>query len=117
MDYFLQGENGGSLCKLLKETAETAQLPVLLYSAYPNTEKSLDHFGCDAFLAKIFSITELTEQVTALLHQAVRREYQIRWISYITYCFWVFDYLTIALLRLAIRNANANYSVLSFAGS
>ncbi|RYE16815.1 MAG: response regulator, partial [Sphingobacteriaceae bacterium] len=29
MDYFLQGENGGSLCRLLKETAQTAHLPVL----------------------------------------------------------------------------------------
>ncbi|RYE19396.1 MAG: response regulator [Sphingobacteriaceae bacterium] len=69
MDYFLQGVSGGALCRILKETAETAPLPVLLYFAYPNIENSLDHFGCDAFLAKPFDIAELILKVRTLLLQ------------------------------------------------
>ncbi|RYE19042.1 MAG: response regulator [Sphingobacteriaceae bacterium] len=71
MDYFLQGENGGAFCRILKQTAQTAHLPVLLYSAYPNIEKSLDHFGCDAFLAKPFDISELIQHVSSLLLKIV----------------------------------------------
>jgi len=67
MDYFLQGENGGAFCRTLKETAGTAHLPVLLYSAYPDANRSPDQFGCDAFMAKPFDIHELTEKVRNLL--------------------------------------------------
>ncbi|RYY06560.1 MAG: response regulator [Sphingobacteriaceae bacterium] len=67
MDYFLNGINGGALCQLIKQTDATAHLPVLLYSAYPDIKRDLDHFGCDAFLAKPFDITELTQTVSTLL--------------------------------------------------
>lgn len=72
MDYFLYGENGGTFCQLLKGTAATAHLPVILYSAYPNIKKSLDQFGCDAFLEKPFDLAGLTQTVHSLLQQNAR---------------------------------------------
>lgn len=72
MDYFLHGENGGTFCRLLKETASTAHLPVILYSAYPDIRNSLDYCSCDAFLEKPFDITELTQKVHLLLLESTK---------------------------------------------
>lgn len=67
MDYFLQGQNGGALCRTLKRTPSTRYVPVLLYSAYPYVKDSIDHFGCDDFIAKPFDLTELIAKVKNLL--------------------------------------------------
>ncbi|RYE24953.1 MAG: response regulator [Sphingobacteriaceae bacterium] len=67
LDYILDGVNGGELCGELKSHRSTAKLPVLICSAYPRVLQSLGFYGCDAFLAKPFGLTELVSKVSGLL--------------------------------------------------
>jgi len=67
IDYILDGINGGELCHQIKTSSDTASLPVILLSAYPRVLKSLGFYGCDAFIAKPFDMTELTDRVQQLL--------------------------------------------------
>jgi CheY-like chemotaxis protein len=59
MDYILSGINGGELCHQIKTNPQTADLPVILISAYPKVLESLGRYGCDAFIAKPFNISDL----------------------------------------------------------
>ena len=68
-DYILEGINGGELCRQLKSNPETANLPVIICSAYSNILNSLGFYGCDAFLAKPFELTDLVAEVELLLRQ------------------------------------------------
>lgn len=67
VDYLLPGPNGGVLSRQLKDNANTAHIPVLLCSAYPEEMLPLASFGCDAFLAKPFALDELEKIVRKLL--------------------------------------------------
>jgi DNA-binding response OmpR family regulator len=67
MDFLLDGKNGGELCRLIKESPLTSRLPVILYSAYPKVLQTQDQYGCDAFIAKPFDLTDLTAKVTELI--------------------------------------------------
>ncbi|RYE21483.1 MAG: response regulator [Sphingobacteriaceae bacterium] len=67
LDYILEGVNGGELCKELKSHRATAKLPVMICAAYPRILHSLGFYGCDAFLAKPFDLTELVSKVSGLL--------------------------------------------------
>lgn len=60
MDYLLSGINGGELCHQIKTHPETAHIPVVILSAYPRVLLSLGNYGSDAFIAKPFSLEELT---------------------------------------------------------
>ncbi len=68
IDYILESVNGGELCKKLKTHRVTAKLPIIICSAYPRVLQSLGFYGCDAFLAKPFGLTELVDKVTTLLN-------------------------------------------------
>ncbi|RYE33590.1 MAG: response regulator [Sphingobacteriaceae bacterium] len=68
MDYFQIGVTGGTFCRTIKSNTATAHLPVMLYSAYPDIKQSADHFGCDDFLEKPFSIVDLVLKVKNLLN-------------------------------------------------
>lgn len=69
IDYILDGINGGELCRQLKANPETANLPVIICSAYSNILQSLGFYGCDAFLAKPFELSDLIAEVNLLLRQ------------------------------------------------
>jgi DNA-binding response OmpR family regulator len=68
MDFLLDETNGGELCRQIKESALTSRLPVILYSAYSKVLESIDRYGCDAFIAKPFDLTELIAKVTELVN-------------------------------------------------
>lgn len=70
MDYLLSGINGGELCHQIKSHPETAHIPVILLSAHPRVLLSLGNYGSDAFIAKPFSLEELTNCVKDLLFRA-----------------------------------------------
>jgi DNA-binding response OmpR family regulator len=63
IDYILEGINGGELCHQIKHNEKTAQLPVIMVSAYTNVLNSLGHYGYDSFIAKPFDINDLVTEV------------------------------------------------------
>lgn len=75
LDYILNGINGGELCHQIKASPATTKLPVILLSAYPRILKSLDYYGCDAFIAKPFDMSDLTGCVQQLLSTTVTSYY------------------------------------------
>ena len=68
IDYILTGINGGEICHQIKTNEATSHIPVILISAYPRVLLSLGDYGCDAFIAKPFDLSELVEQVNNCLH-------------------------------------------------
>ncbi len=71
IDYILNDINGGEMCHQIKTNPLTAALPVILLSAYPRVLKSLGYYGCDAFLAKPFNMSDLTDNIRHLLSTSV----------------------------------------------
>ncbi len=67
IDYLLYGLNGGVLCRIIKDSLPTCNLPVILFSAYPKVLQTFDHFGCNAFLSKPFDLSTLINLVTELI--------------------------------------------------
>ena len=63
MDYILPKINGGELCHQIKMNPETASLPVIIISGYPQILYSLGSYGCDAILEKPFDLSTLLETV------------------------------------------------------
>ena len=68
MDYILTGINGGELCHQIKTNPQTADIPVILISAYPKVLESLGRYGCDAFIAKPFNISDLISRINGCFH-------------------------------------------------
>ncbi|WP_374166694.1 two-component system response regulator [Arcticibacter sp. MXS-1] len=68
VDYILAGINGGEICHQIKTNEATSHIPVILISAYPRVLLSLGDYGCDAFIAKPFDLSELIEHVNTCLH-------------------------------------------------
>lgn len=66
LDYLLNGINGGEICHQIKTTATTAQLPVIIMSAYPNVVNSLGHYRCNAFIAKPFDLDHVINCINSL---------------------------------------------------
>jgi DNA-binding response OmpR family regulator len=67
LDVFLGGADGMEICKQLKSSKETAQIPVIIFSA----QNFKDVSGCkpDAFLAKPFDMVTLLETIENNLHK------------------------------------------------
>ncbi|MEJ6980151.1 response regulator [Pedobacter sp. P351] len=63
MDYILPKINGGELCHQIKSNPETAGIPVIIISGYPQILYSLGSYGCDAILEKPFDLSTLIEIV------------------------------------------------------
>lgn len=63
LDVLLSGNDGRTICKNLKRTEETKQIPIIMMSAHPTARQSVNECGADAFLAKPFSISEMLEQL------------------------------------------------------
>ncbi|GAA4326010.1 hypothetical protein GCM10023149_28590 [Mucilaginibacter gynuensis] len=66
-DYMLPGLTGGQICKLIKSNEETANIPVVLMSAYHKQAIAIGHFNYDAFVKKPFNIDHLVSVVSKLL--------------------------------------------------
>jgi len=66
IDYLLNGVNGGELCHQLKADHNTCAMPVIIISAYQRVFKSLDYYGCNAFIPKPFDLYDLIDQINAL---------------------------------------------------
>ena len=67
LDYLLNGINGGEICHQIKTTAITAQLPVIIISAYPKVINSLGNYYCNAFIAKPFDLEQIINCINSLI--------------------------------------------------
>ncbi len=67
LDVFLSGKDGRSIAKQLKSQEETKHIPIIMFSAHPNAEKTAREAGANDFVAKPFEIDQLLEKVAAYL--------------------------------------------------
>lgn len=59
LDVLLSGRDGREICKALKKDPVSSSIPVILISAHPHAERSVDECGADGFLAKPFETQDL----------------------------------------------------------
>ena|SRR3569833_496769 len=67
LDYRVAGTNGGELCRQIKSHPRFQHVPVIIYSAYLNSDSELLAYGCDAIINKPFDLSELVDTVNQLL--------------------------------------------------
>jgi len=67
LDFLLDGINGGEFCHQVKSNASTKHIPVIIISGFPRVFLSLGSYGCDDFLAKPFSLSELMKSINNCL--------------------------------------------------
>ena len=68
LDVFLAGIDGLEICKKLKSSPLTSEIPIIIISGYPKSgERAVYEFGADAFICKPFEITELVNHIHDIL--------------------------------------------------
>jgi CheY-like chemotaxis protein len=63
LDIWMSGEDGRDICKKLKETELTKDIPVIMISASRDIRESAIAAGADDFLAKPFEMDELLRKI------------------------------------------------------
>ncbi len=75
LDVFLAGADGLEVCKRLKSSPYSRDIPVIIFSAYPRVgETAIYEFGASDFIAKPFEVNELVKKIHKVLskkHQSV----------------------------------------------
>lgn len=68
LDVFLKGIDGMDVCKKLKATSSTRNIPVIMFSSYPNiAATAIDEYGADEFIAKPFELNDMVRKIRNLL--------------------------------------------------
>jgi len=68
LDVLLSGEDGTVVCKKLKNTLKTKDIPIIMISAHPDAATSTKAAQANDFLAKPFDIYELIGLVAKYIH-------------------------------------------------
>lgn len=66
LDIWMSGEDGRDICKKLRHTDATKNIPVIMISASRDIKESALASGADDFLAKPFEMNELLEKIEKL---------------------------------------------------
>jgi DNA-binding response OmpR family regulator len=66
LDYLLPIANGEELCARIKQNKLTCSIPVIIYSAFPDTLLPVNEFQCDRFLSKPFDLYYLLQLIEKL---------------------------------------------------
>nr|WP_067056250.1 response regulator [Mucilaginibacter sp. L294] len=66
LDIWMSGEDGRDICRQLKATQATKNIPVIMVSASRDIEQSAIDAGADDFLAKPFEMDELLAKIAKL---------------------------------------------------
>lgn len=68
LDVFLSGIDGLDVCKKLKSSYFTRNIPIIMVSSYPNiAETAIYEFGADDFLAKPFEVNDMIKKIHHVL--------------------------------------------------
>lgn len=66
LDIWMSGEDGRDICKKLKQTELTKNIPIIIISASKDIKESAMAAGADDFLAKPFNMYELLTKIKKL---------------------------------------------------
>jgi len=66
LDIWMSGEDGRDICKKLKASDVTKNIPVIMISASRDIKESAMKSGADDFLAKPFEMDELLKKIETL---------------------------------------------------
>ena len=73
LDVFLPGVDGLEVCKRLKSTIYTRNIPVIMLSAYPRiAETAIYEFGANDFISKPFEVNELISKI----HKVITKKHE-----------------------------------------
>lgn len=72
IDKQLSGVDGLDICKHLKQTHATRDVPVIILSATPHLHRQINQVGADAFLEKPFSNHKLLETAASLISNGIQ---------------------------------------------
>lgn len=68
LDVFLKGMDGMDICKKLKSSTLTRNIPIIMFSSYPKiAETAIAEFGADEFIAKPFEVNEMVRKIKGVL--------------------------------------------------
>jgi DNA-binding response OmpR family regulator len=66
LDVNLGGEDGGSMCRYIKEQPEFQHIPVILVSAHANLKQIKEQCMADDYLVKPFELNDFVQKVNIL---------------------------------------------------
>ncbi len=69
LDIWMSGEDGRNICKKLKQSELTKNIPVIMVSASKDIKESAMAAGADDFLAKPFEMNDLLNKIKNLTSQ------------------------------------------------
>ncbi len=64
LDYLLSGEDGREMAKKIRTEADNKEVPIIMFSAHPNAERSVGGYGINEFLPKPFDLDVLIRMVS-----------------------------------------------------
>ncbi|MFH0826629.1 MAG: response regulator [Candidatus Omnitrophota bacterium] len=67
LDYLMPGLNGDQVCVSLKDDATTAEIPVIMVTAYPNEKEKALAVGAVDFIEKPIEKTDLLLRIRSVL--------------------------------------------------
>lgn len=70
LDMLIAGVKGTDVCTTLKSDPRTAQLPILMITAFPDSEKICLDAGADNFLSKPFEMKDLISKIDSSLSKS-----------------------------------------------
>ncbi len=72
LDIFLSGIDGRAICKDLKNSESSKNIPVIMISANRDVAESAEEAGADFFFAKPFDVSDLSEKVEEILGKSTK---------------------------------------------
>lgn len=71
LDVLLSGQDGREICKQLKQNPETKKIPIIMISAHPSIEKSVQECGADDFIKKPFEMDDMLKKVSKYVKKKI----------------------------------------------
>jgi len=64
LDVLLSGADGRELCREIKTSPQTKDVPVIMFSGHPSAALQFEAWGADDFIAKPFNTEALLQKLT-----------------------------------------------------
>jgi CheY-like chemotaxis protein len=76
LDIHMNGVDGGTICKLLKDNKSTAHIPILMFSANMNIDNIAKECGADGYITKPFDPAKAKEEFLKILGPGYTQQLQ-----------------------------------------